>query len=453
MAAEPTLELALARRDAWRWFMLAIGSIAVAGAFALYLAIARIPGLEHALAPDPKFGWRGLIVHVNLALGVWFGAFTAGLFCLLPGARMTRVTPAAQGMALLGVLVFSSTLFVPSADPIRSNYVPTLDHWLFLLGLGLYAGAVGTGYLDRRLLPDGAHSDIPADAQPGLRAAALATLTALATFGMAWATQSPGMLPEGYYHRLFWGGGHVLQFANVLAMVSCWLLLLGRVVKRPVVHGRFASLLFALLLLPALAGPWLMLAESSDAWFTQMMRWGIWPVTSVFIVLCARTLLAARRSLVPGSLRSPAFVGLATSVCMTIAGFILGAMIRDDSTLVPGHYHMSIGAVTAAFMATFLVLLEPIGRPLPTARARRLATWQPLMFGGGQAVMAIGFAIAGVAGAERKAYGSDQQVRSVVEWVGLSVMGAGAVVASVGGLVFLTLAYRALRARVDTTAA
>ncbi|MBX3460822.1 MAG: cbb3-type cytochrome c oxidase subunit I [Planctomycetes bacterium] len=453
MGLGPTAELAFARRDAWRWFMLAIGSIAVAGAFALYLAIARIPGLEQALAPDPKFGWRGLIVHVNLALGVWFGAFTAGLFCLLPGARRLRVTQTAQMLALLGVLVFSSTLFIREAEPIRSNYIPTLDHWVFLLGLGLFGGSVGLSYLDRRLLPDGAHSDIPADAQAGLRAAALATLTALATFAMAWLTQPANMLPEGYYHRLFWGGGHVLQFANVLAMVSCWLLLLGKVTRRPVLHGRFGAVLFALLLLPALAGPWLMLAETSDAWFTQMMRWGIWPVTSVLILLCARALLSARPALAPGALRSTAFVGFATSVAMTIAGFILGAMIRDDSTLVPGHYHMSIGAVTAAFMATFLVLLEPQGRTQPDARPRRLAVWQPLLFGGGQAVMALGFAIAGVAGAERKAYGSDQQVRSVGEWIGLSVMGGGAVLASVGGIVFLVLAYRALRTRVDSAAA
>src|SRR5690606_30023050 len=132
----------------------------------------------------------------------------------------------------------------------------------------------------------------------------------------------------------------------------------------------------------------------------------------------------------------------------TVAGFILGAMIRgSDTTLVPGHYHMSIGAVTAAFMAALIVLLEPLGAPLRSARARWWGVWQPLMFGGGQAVMAIGFAVAGVAGAERKAYGSDQVVRSTGEWIGLSVMAAGAVLASVGGIVFLVLVINAWRRR------
>ena len=86
---------------------------------------------------------------------------------------------------------------------------------------------------------------------------------------------------------------------------------------------------------------------------------------------------------------------------MTVLGFILGAMIRADNTLVPAHYHMSIGAVTASFMAGMLVLLEPLGAPLRGARARGWAVWQPLVFGIGQAIFALGFAIAGLAGAER----------------------------------------------------
>ncbi len=428
-----------ASTDAGRWFAVAVGSIAVAGSFALYLAVARIPGLETLLIPDPEFGWRALIVHVNLALGVWFSAFTAGLFCLLPGARRVRVTPLAQVLAVAGVLAFSATLFVESAEPVRSNYVPALDHWLFLLGIGLFGASVALGFLDPRLMPSAISTRIPSDAQPGLRAAALAYLAAMATFGAAWATQPEELLPLAYYERLFWGGGHLLQFANVLAMVAGWLFLLSRVLGRSVLNPRLSAILMTLLLLPCLSGPVVVLADLSPQVFTELMRWGIFPVVSVFILLCVRALRRSRGSLARGALRSTAFVGFATSAGMTVAGFILGALIRDNNTLVPGHYHMSIGAVTAAFMATLLVLLEPPG----IARPRSLAVWQPLVFGGGQGIMAIGFAIAGVAGAERKAYGSEQVVRSTGEWIGLSIMGLGGVIASVGGVAFLALVAKA----------
>jgi len=64
----PQPQAEIATRDAARWFALGVGSVAVAGCFALYLASARLPGLETALAPDPKFGHRGLIVHAGHGL-------------------------------------------------------------------------------------------------------------------------------------------------------------------------------------------------------------------------------------------------------------------------------------------------------------------------------------------------------------------------------------------------
>ena len=54
------------------------------------------------------------------------------------------------------------------------------------------------------------------------------------------------------------------------------------------------------------------------------------------------------------------------------------------------------------------VLLEPAGLKLPEGRMARATRWQPAIFGFGQAVFAIGFAIAGLYGAGRKMYGTEQ---------------------------------------------
>jgi cytochrome c oxidase subunit I len=439
----------IALRDAGRWFAVAVTAVGVAGLFALLLVVARIPGVD-ALMPDPEFFWRALIVHVNLALGVWFFGFLAGLFCLLPGVRKRRMAPAATALAVVGMLAFSAAMFLREATPIRSNYVPVLDHWLFLAGLGMFAGAVALTFVDRRMLPgNGLRSELFPDAHPALRAAAIAYVTALATFAVSWSLRPEGLEPLSYYEGLFWGGGHVLQFVNVLAMMAAWLILLGSVLKRPVLHGAAATLLATLVLLPALLGPWVATLENSTRWFTEMMRWGIFPgVTLTLIAIIAAIRKARRRGEWPaGGWTSLGFMGFATSAVMTIFGFLLGAAIRGDTTLVPAHYHMSIGAVTAAFMATMLLLLKPLGAPLNTPRTLNLARWQPVIFGVGQAVMAFGFAIAGVAGAERKAYGSDQMVRSTWEWFGLWVMGAGGLAASVAGVMFLVLIGIALKRR------
>lgn len=444
MGTEATPANPLATRDAARWFALGVGSAAVAVSFALYLAIARIPGLETTLSPDPEFGHRGLVVHVNMSLGVVFLSSIAALFCLLPGVRRTRVTPLAQGGALAGVLVMMASVAFHDAEPLKSNYVPTLNHWVFVLGVALFGCSVALGFFDRRLLPAKEDSLIPPDARPGLRLAGVTFLLAILSILGAWQTQSPGLTPLQYYERLWWGGGHVQQWTNVLAMVATWLFLLSLVMRKTVLNPRLATVLFALLAAPAFAGPVLTATEMPPQYFTQLMRWGLFPVTSIFLLLCIHRLVAARGSLPQGALRRPAFSGFVTSAGMTVAGFILGAMIRGETTLVPAHYHMSLGGVTTAFMAAVLELLPSLGAPLPSARSRKWASVQPALYGGGMAMMAIGF---GFAGSMRKTYGTEQVVRSTSEWFGLVTMGVGGVISTIGGIAFLVLMVVALRAR------
>ena len=68
------------------------------------------------------------------------------------------------------------------------------------------------------------------------------------------------------------------------------------------------------------------------------------------------------------------------------------------------------------------------------------------MFGVGQTVFVLGFAIGGVYGLGRKTYAAEQHVRSIGEVTGLIVMGVGGLVAVAGGLWFLFLILREIRA-------
>lgn len=434
-------ERAIALRDAQRWFGLGVFALLVAGTIALVLVVGRIPGLSHLI--DTAAAKRSLVVHVNLALGVWFFTSMAGLFCLLPGARLRGVSPIAWATASLGTVLFSLAMFFADAEPVLSNYVPALDHGLFLGGLGVFAAGVCLQFADRRLVSIQGFTILPPGATTGLRAAALVFLAAMATIYAAYRTQAAGLTQWQYFERLFWGGGHVLQFVNVLAMTSAWLLLLSRVLGRAPLNGRLAAGLMILLAAPTALGPWFATREDGMGLFTQLMRWGIFPAVVVMILACIAALWRARGTFAPGALRGPAFTGFITAASMTVVGFLLGAGISAETTLVPAHYHVSIGAVTATYMATILALQPEYGR---TPRLRRMAMWQPVVFGIGQTIFAAGFAIAGVAGAERKKYGAEQIVRNAGEWAGLSVMGAGGVVALVGGVLFLSVLVSGWRA-------
>jgi cytochrome c oxidase subunit I len=118
--------------------------------------------------------------------------------------------------------------------------------------------------------------------------------------------------------------------------------------------------------------------------------------------------------------------------------------------LVPAHYHASLGAVTVAFMAAAYFVCALARRDTRAAGLRasvwRAAKWQLALFGVGQTVFALGFALGGVYGLGRKAYAAEQHVRSAGELTGLLVMGLGGLVAVAGGLWFLFLILRELRA-------
>lgn len=433
-------------QTAGRWLAVAVGSLLLAGGMALALVIARVPPLS-TWVTNPEVFKRALVVHVDLSIVVWFYAFLGGLFALLParpgGWRVSALGP---GVALGGIVAMVGSLFFPGVQPVLSNYVPALDHPAFLMGVFAFFLGVALTFADRRLLPWHepvvSTSLVPDVARPGLRAAALAYLLAMLTI-VASAITMPESLPaQGKYELLFWGGGHVLQVASEAAMLSVWLMLLTPALGKAPLSRPLATALFGLLLVPPMAAPLLALqgvskGEVHDA-FTLGMRWGVFPVVLVFLGAC---LVALRRAVREGRARlsDPRVLGFLTSAALTLAGFVLGALIRGSNTMVPAHYHANIGAVTASFMAATFPLLAGLGAPRPSERLARFSRFQPVLFGLGQLVFALGFALAGAEGMARKTYGAEQHVRTAQEWAGLVVMGTGGLVAIAGGVLFLTV--------------
>lgn len=432
-----------------RWMLLSVGALITAGLFSLGLIIGRMPPFS-SWVTDPQFFKRCLVVHVDLALIVWFYSFVVGLFHLIPMApRARRMAAHSAGVSAVGVVLMVLSAGVEHAEPILSNYVPVVDHPLFLLGLGAFGlgvlGAVLSGGLWSR---DRQHTSIavlPEAAIPGLRAAGVAIVAASVTFFAGWLATPTTLEASAYYELMFWGGGHVLQVAVETTMVAVWIVLASSLLDRPVIERSTASILFGLLVAPHLFAPLLTLEGTQSALYhagsTLLMRWGIFPMVLVFLALMVRALVRAFRDgeLSATSWRDPRLVGFATSAALTLCGFVLGAMIRGSNTVIPAHYHAAIGAVTVAFMTVAVMLLEPLGLGLPGERWKKAARWQPALFGTGQFIFAIGFAVAGAHGMARKAYGSEQHIRGLADWLGLATMGVGGLIAIAGGLLFLAL--------------
>ncbi len=427
------------------WFAFGIGSLVLAGLLSLMLVVGRLPFLGW-LFTDPLFFKRALVVHVDLAIVVWFQAGTLAYLAWAVGSRVPRgLTVASIALAGFGILGLLAGAVMPGAQPILANYVPVVDHPVFLAGLvawfagsGLYlAGALAVPSLPSTRLSD--------DSLVALRASAAAHLIALATFTAAWRSTLPGLPAIGYYELVAWGGGHVMQVGNVALMLGLWLWLLRRWSGRNVVSPAAIRWLLCALVLPQLIMPVVAWGGTSRPAYseiaTQLMRWTIFPVVLIVLGLGIRhvALHWAERA-AEGRWR---LVGFAGSALLTVLGFVLGAFIRGSSTLVPGHYHCAIGAVTLALMAAAYDFSREAS-PRAAGASDRLIRWQLALFGGGQAVFGLGFALAGAFGLARKQYGAEQHVRSLGEYVGLGVMGLGGLVAVIGGLLFLAIMLRGL---------
>lgn len=458
------------RINAKRWFGVSIGSLMLAGCFSLALVFARMPVFSDWIT-DPDFFKRCLVVHVDLALIVWFYAFMAALFQMV-GTKTGSSHMAARGVypAIFGVILMVLSAGVPHAEPVLANYVPVVDHPLFIGGLVLFGFGVLLSIVSPRLIGDDHQGFFPIfqDARIGLKAMGVLLIGAAVTFYGAWLTTPPILGNAAYYELVAWGGGHVLQAVSETAMVSVWLMLLGSLLGRPILSSRSATLLFALLVTPHLAMPAITMGGTQSPLYyngaTQLMRWGIFPAVLLILGFCVHAIVKAWRLGELKKFYDPRLIGFATSASLTVTGFILGAMIRDSNTMIPAHYHAAIGAVTVSFMTVAILLLDPhafgvkatplLSPDVPeygTTRSEFLPAinprWirlQPVLFGFGQLIFAIGFALAGAHGMGRKVYGAEQTVRGFWDWAGLGIMGVGGIVAVFGGILFLMIVTRAM---------
>ncbi len=76
-AAAPVAGALSGELAGWAW--LAVGALAVAGVFALLLALSRVPGMDQAPFWPIGFFYKGLVIHVVFSLVIWF----MGVFAFL----------------------------------------------------------------------------------------------------------------------------------------------------------------------------------------------------------------------------------------------------------------------------------------------------------------------------------------------------------------------------------
>ncbi|MFN3077261.1 MAG: cbb3-type cytochrome c oxidase subunit I [Alphaproteobacteria bacterium] len=384
----------LLRGELRGWAALSIAALAVAGLLAPLLALSRTPKVQAYLPwQDQEFFYRALITHVVFSIVVWYlGAF--GTLAVLGTARAGRnggmravfLGPVGLGLGTLGCVFLLLPVLFSWGPPFLNNYVPVVGHPMF--HVGLMALAAGVALVAVRFLlnlPGGRVEPV----DWGIAATAVAYLVALVCFVLAWFLIPSDTGEALFYERLFWGGGHVLQFVNTAVMLTGWYLLceisLGEPPLRPALFLAVMGSL-AVLVLPAPVFYFVfdVLGREHREAFTQLLWYHLTLPPAVMTVGIAALLFRHRGSL-PWS--SEAFHGLILSVGLFTLGGLFGFFLGVADTRTPSHYHAVIAGVNLSTMALYLALLPPLlGR---SPGRGRLVRWQFYLYGCGQILFSV----------------------------------------------------------------
>jgi len=435
------------RRELLGWAWLAVGALAVAGVFAILLALSRIPGMEKTPFWPIDFFYKGLVIHVIFSLVIWLQgvfAFLVAVATLKLAGDDVRAAPLGrigQGAVLVAFPCLFAPAFLDATQPALDNYIPLILHPAY--DAGLLALALGVLAPVVRLLIN--LPGRPASPPPLAVAMALAGfiyILALTCFGVA------GVLLAGEgglawsRDQLFWGGGHLLQFVYAALMVTNWSILARMSLGDEAVDNRVflgCVLLIAFIALPAPAfyAAFEPFASGQHEAF-RLLQFGIAAPTLIF---AASLVARALRSPSPWPWRDPAFFALTTSLALFALGGVMGFLITGSDTRTPAHYHAVITAVSVSSAGMLLTFgLKELGRAPAPPRATRILIG---LYGGGQFVASIAMFVAGGYGALRKTPSGAGSLDAVAA-TGMAVHGIASIFTIIGGAAFVVIAIRAL---------
>ncbi|MDN5247620.1 MAG: cbb3-type cytochrome c oxidase subunit I [Wolbachia endosymbiont of Tyrophagus putrescentiae] len=311
-----------------RWVFLAVCALAFSGLLSVIVVFLRLPFIS-SLVPSAQYIFdNALVIHVNLSILVWMCSVISIIL-------VTSLSNTKNWLWVLSIfatsLIFLSA-FIPNSEVIKSNYIPVLENKLFLFGLGLFIVSISLTFI----ITSEKHGIV------------IIFLCSLLCFVLAYQNMPLGLYQSDrslFYEYLFWGGGHLLQFAFTQGMFSVYLIMLN------ITNSKLPLAINTIL---AACAPLIYFIYPVDSveliqFFTWHMRiaGAILPIFLIILV-CSniRVLLKDKENY------------LLHSFILFIYGGILGVLSIEGNVIIPAHYHGSVVGITIAFM-NFIYWLLP----------------------------------------------------------------------------------------------
>jgi len=461
----------------------AIVFLAIGGLFGLLVALTRWPAV-HFLPADMFY--LALTAHGLDVLLVWIIFFEMAILyfasAILLNSRLAGPKWAwtGFGLMLVGALITNVAVLRGGSSVMFTSYVPMMAEPEFYLGIILFAvGAlIGTfvffGTLVIAKRDKTYEGSVPLVTFGALTAAIIAVFTIASGAiilipTLLWSLGLVSYIDPLVYKTIWWAMGHSSQQINVAAHVAVWYAIAAMVFgAKPLSEkvSRMAFLMYILFLQlasahhllaePGLSSEW-KIFNTSYAMYLAVLGSMVHGLTVPGSIEAAQRARGLTKGLfewlrkAPWS--NPAFAGMFMSLVFFgfiggISGVVMGTeqinLIMHNTLYVPGHFHGTVVAgTTLAFMAITYVLVPLIFRR--ELMMRKIAQWQPYVFGIGVAGISVFMMGAGTLGVARRHWDmtfADAQLPFDYPSAAFLMMGLNgifAVMAALGGVMFVVV--------------
>ena len=461
--------------------VVAVVFLLIGGFFGLLVALTRWQAIH--LLPADLF-YLALTAHGADVLVFWIIFFEIALLyfasAILLNCRLA--TPKIAWVAFLlmlgGALMANVAVLQGESSVMFTSYVPMKAAPHFYLGLILFAVgalvavAVFFGTLVIAKQEKTYEGSVPLVTFGAVTAAIIAVYTIasgaiilIPTF--LWSVGLVGEIDTLTYRLVWWGFGHSSQQINVAAQVAGWYAIAALTVgAKPISEkvSRTAFLLYICFLLlasahhllvdPGISSEWKVF-NTSYALFLAVLGSMIHGMSVPGAIEVAQRKRGFTQGIF-GWLRkapwgNPAFAGMFMSIVLFgilggITGVIMGTeqlnIIMHNTLYVPGHFHGTVVAgTTLTFMALSYLLVPLIFRR--ELVFKRMAQWQPYLFGLGVSGLAVFMMAAGTLGVSRRHWDmafSDAVISfdyPPAAFLMMALNGISGIIASIGGVAFI----------------
>jgi len=463
--------------------VVAVVFLAIGGLFGLLVALTRWPAVH--FLPEDWF-YLALTAHGLDVLLVWIIFFEMAVLyfasAVLLNSRLAGPKWAwtGFGLMLVGAIMANIAVLRGQSSVMFTSYVPMMAEPPFYLGIILFAvGAligcfVFFGTLVVAKQEKTYEGSVPLVTFGAITAAIIAVFTIASGAiilipTLLWSLGFVSYIDPLVYKTIWWGMGHSSQQINVSAHVAVWYAIAAMVFgAKPLSEkvSRMAFLMYILFLQIASAHHMLVEPGFSSEWKIFNTSYAMYLAvlgSMVHGMTVPGSIEAAQRArgltrglfewLRKAPWSNPAFAGMFMSLVFFgfiggISGVVMGTeqinLIMHNTLYVPGHFHGTVVAgTTLAFMAITYLLVPLIFRR--ELMFKKLAQWQPYVFGIGVAGISLFMMGAGTLGVSRRHWDMTFAAAQLpfdhpsAAFLMMGLNGIFAVLASLGGIMFIVV--------------